>query len=177
MTSWTKADIPDMTGKRVLITGATSGLGKAEAQVLAERGADLILGVRNIAKGETVADTIRRASPDASVEVRRLDLASLASIESFATALRADHERIDVLINNAGVMVPPYGRTEDGFELQMGTNHFGAFALTGRLLPLLAATPGSRVTLTSSVAHKQGKPDLADLDSGALANDSSSDQT
>lgn len=164
MSDWTKANIPDMTGKRILITGGTSGLGKAEAEMLAERGAGVVLGVRNLARGESVADGIRKATPGAHIEVRELDLASLASIARFAEGLLRDHDRLDVLVNNAGVMVPPYGKTEDGFELQMGTNHFGAFALTGRLLPLLRKTPDSRVTVTSSVAHKQGKPDLQDLD-------------
>lgn len=120
--------------------------------------------MRDTRRGEEVTATIRAATPGASVEVRALDLASLASIATFATTFRADHDRLDVLVNNAGVMVPPFGRTADGFELQMGTNHFGTFALTGRLLPLLRATQGSRVTVTTSVAHKRGKPDLDDLD-------------
>ncbi|MEC7762073.1 MAG: oxidoreductase [Pseudomonadota bacterium] len=164
MVDWTEKDVPDQTGKRILITGGTSGLGKAEAEVLAAKGAEVILGVRNPIRGEAVAEGIRKATPGAKIEIRELDLASLASIKTFADGFLATYDRLDVLINNAGVMVPPLGRTEDGFELQMGTNHFGAFALTGRLMPLLIATPDSRVTVTSSVAHKQGKPNLDDLD-------------
>lgn len=161
---WTEADIPDQTGRRVLITGATGGLGLAEAKALARKGAILTLGVRNVKKGEAAAQEIRQETPGANVTVRELDLASLASIARFAESFLADHDGLDLLINNAGVMVPPLGHTEDGFELQMGTNHFGTFALTGRLMPLLKATPGARVTVTSSVAHRQGDPDLSDLD-------------
>ncbi|MBY5971105.1 SDR family NAD(P)-dependent oxidoreductase [Ferrimonas balearica] len=162
--NWTERDVPDQTGRNVLITGATGGLGLAQAKALAKRGATLILGVRNTEKGQAAADEIRKAAPQSNVTVRTLDLASLASIASFTDSFLAEHDSLDLLINNAGVMVPPLGHTEDGFELQMGTNHFGPFALTGRLMPLLKATPGSRVTVTSSVAHRQGDPDLSDLD-------------
>ena len=161
-TKWTEADIPDQRGKTILITGATSGLGLAEARVLARKGATLVLGVRDTAKGEKIAADLRKTGAD--VTVRRIDMASLAAIRSFAANIKTELHRLDVLINNAGVMVPPYGLTEDGFELQMGTNHFGTYALTGLLLPLLQATPGSRVVLTSSVAHRQGNPDLSDID-------------
>ncbi|MAM62252.1 oxidoreductase [Maritimibacter sp. UBA3975] len=164
MSNWTKENIPDMTGKRILITGGTSGLGRTETEILAGTGAEVIVAARNTDKGDDVVRSIREARPDAKIEMRQLDLASLASIESFAHRFTQDFDRLDVLINNAGVMVPPYGKTEDGFELQMGTNHFGTFALTGRLLPLLRQTPDSRVVVTSSMAHRQGDPDLSDLD-------------
>lgn len=163
-TRWSETDVPDLSGKRAVVTGATSGLGRQTARVLASRGAEVILAVRDTDRGGHVATELRAAQPTAEIEVRKLDLASLASIEAFADGLAEDIDRLDILINNAGVMVPPLGYTEDGFELQMGTNHFGGFALTGRLMGLLSATPGARITVTSSVAHRRGNPDLADLD-------------
>jgi NAD(P)-dependent dehydrogenase (short-subunit alcohol dehydrogenase family) len=164
MSNWTTKNIPDLTGKRVVITGATSGLGEAAARALTQKGAKVVFGVRNTEKGDAVAQRIRDAVPGAGVDVRHLDLADLASVETFAEGVLRDYDRLDVLLNNAGVMVPPFGKTKDGFELQMGTNHFGTFALTGRLMPLLTTTPDARVVVTSSVAHKQGNPDLEDLD-------------
>ena len=163
-TNWTEADIPHLGGKRAVVTGATSGLGRETARVLASKGAEVILAVRDTAKGESVAAQMRAADPKAAISIRKLDQASLASIKSFAEAFAGDFDRLDILVNNAGVMVPPLGHTEDGFELQMGTNHFGTFALTGRLMPLLRATPGARISVTSSVAHRRGNPDLSDLD-------------
>lgn len=161
---WTESDIANLAGTCAVVTGATSGLGLETARVLSATGASVILAVRDTARGEKVASELRGATPGAEVSVRKLDLASLASIEAFAEKLTGAMDRLDLLVNNAGVMVPPLSHTEDGFELQMGTNHFGAFALTGRLMGVLKATPGSRVTVTSSVAHRQGHPDLADLD-------------
>lgn len=161
---WTETNVPDQTGRHVLVTGATSGLGLAQAISLARKGARLTLGVRDQVKGRAAADCIRKVVPDADISLRDLDLASQTSIAAFADELTTAEDRLDLLINNAGVMVPPLGRTEDGFELQMGTNHFGTFALTGRLMPMLMATPGARVTVTSSVAHRQGNPNLSDLD-------------
>lgn len=161
---WTEADVPDLAGKRAVVTGATSGLGRETARALASKGAEVVLAVRGTDRGEKVAAEFRAAQPAAQLEVRKLDLASLASIEAFADGLVGEVDRLDILANNAGVMVPPLGYTEDGFELQMGTNHFGTFALTGRLMGLLSATPGARITVTSSVAHRRGDPDLDDLD-------------
>ncbi|MCA0964933.1 oxidoreductase [Salipiger bermudensis] len=161
---WTETNVPDQTGRHVLVTGATSGLGLAKAISLAQKGARLTLGVRDQVKGGAATECIRKVVPDADISLRDLDLACQTSIAAFADELTTVEDRLDVLINNAGVMVPPLGRTEDGFELQMGTNHFGTFALTGRLMPLLMATPGARVTVTSSVAHRQGNPNLSDLD-------------
>lgn len=147
-----------------MVTGATSGLGRETARVLAAKGAEVILAVRDTARGERVVSEIRGDIPEARVSEREVDLASLASIKTFADELTGEIDRLDLLSNNAGLMVPPLGYTEDGFELQMGTNHFGPFALTGRLMSLLKATPGSRVTVTSSIASRQGDPDLTDLD-------------
>jgi NAD(P)-dependent dehydrogenase (short-subunit alcohol dehydrogenase family) len=164
---WTEANVPDLMGKRAVVTGATSGLGRETARALASKGAEVVLAVRDTDRGEKVAAELRSAQPVAEVTVRKLDLASLASIQAFADELLGEVERLDILANNAGVMVPPLGYTEDGFELQMGTNHFGTYALTGRLMGLLSKTPGARITVTSSVAHRRGNPDLTDLDWGS----------
>ncbi len=160
---WTKDFLPDLTAKRAIVTGASSGLGKETVRVLAGRNARVILAVRSLAKGETVAAELRRELPTSDLAVRALDLASLASVEAFAETILAEERRLDLLINNAGVMVVPEARTRDGFELQMGTNHLGHFALAGRLLPLLTATAGARLVVLSSMAHKLGRIDLADL--------------
>lgn len=161
---WDATAIPDQTGKTAIVTGSSSGLGKETARVLAGKHAKVILAVRNVKKGEEVADSIRRTMPDAAMEVRALDLASLTSVKTFADAFLKDHDRLDLLVNNAGVMFPPYSKTEDGFELQFGTNHLGHFALVGRLMPLLTATEGSRLVALSSLAHKMGNIDFDDLD-------------
>ncbi|MEZ4385340.1 MAG: oxidoreductase [Nannocystaceae bacterium] len=160
---WTADDIPDQRGRVVIITGATSGLGKEAARVLAGKGARVVMAVRDVAKGACVAREIGATLAGAEVDVMKLDLASLASVRAFAADFAAARERLDVLINNAGVMMCPYAKTEDGFEIQMGTNHLGHFALTGRLLPLLRATPGSRVVATSSFGHAMGDIDFSDV--------------
>ena len=162
-TRWSADDIPDQRGRVVIITGSTSGLGEEAARVLAAKGAAVVMAVRNTAKGEDVAAAIRAASPGAEVVVMKLDLASLASVKAFADAFSADHGRLDILINNAGVMMCPYAKTEDGFEIQMGTNHLGHFALTGHLLPLLRATTGSRIVAISSFGHAMGNIDFTDM--------------
>ena len=140
-----------------MVTGANSGLGRATATELARHGARVVLAVRDTAAGERAADGIRADCPGAALEVRRLDLASLASVRAFADAFLADHARCDLLVNNAGLVVlGPGGRTADGFELHFGTNHLGHFALTGLLLPVLAG----RVVSLSSVTHKGKRLDL-----------------
>lgn len=164
--NWTVNNIPDQSGKVIIVTGATSGLGKEAARVLAGKNATVIMAVRNTEKGEVVAAEIRQQFSNATIEVIKLELSSLASVKAFATVFSSKHERLDVLINNAGVMWCPESKTEDGFEMQMGTNHFGHFALTGHLMPLLRQTKNSRVVATSSVAHKTGKIDLSDLNWG-----------
>jgi len=161
--AWTIDRIEDQAGRRVVITGATSGIGKEAARVLAQKNAAVVIAARNMQKAQATVDEIRAAYPRADVTCRELDLSKLASIKSFADAAMADFDRLDVLINNAGVMMCPYSKTEDGFENQMGTNHLGHFALTGRLMPLMEKTPGSRVVVLSSIAHKSGNPDLSDL--------------
>lgn len=161
--TWSTSDIPDQTGRTAIVTGAASGIGRETARALAAKGARTIIAVRNLEKGEAVAADIRSTAPGAQVLVRRLDLATLAEVRAFAVAFMSEEARLDLLINNAGIMLPPYGKTADGFELQMGTNHLGHFALSGHLLPLLLATPGARVVAVASMAHRQGVIDLSDL--------------
>jgi NAD(P)-dependent dehydrogenase (short-subunit alcohol dehydrogenase family) len=155
--------IPDQHGRIAIVTGANSGIGLEAARELARAGAHVVMACRNTAKGDSAAETIRAEVPDAQLAVEALDLASLDSIREFAD--RYPHETLDLLINNAGVMVPPYTKTADGFELQFGTNHLGHFALTGRLLDQLLATPGARVVTVSSTAHKFGRVKFDDLQS------------
>ncbi|MDQ6607215.1 MAG: oxidoreductase [Actinomycetota bacterium] len=154
---WTAADIPDLTGRVAVVTGANSGLGAITARELARRGATVIAACRNTEKGERAAAEIRAAAPAASVSVSALDLSDLASVRDFADRTAAEHERLDLLINNAGVMAPPRRTTKDGFESQFGTNHLGHFALTGLLLGRLLAAPDPRVVTLSSGAHRIGK--------------------
>ncbi len=147
--------VPDLTGKLALVTGASDGLGLALAERLARAGADVLLPVRNQAKGAAAADRIRAAAPAATIAVRELDLSALDSVAALADELVADGRPIDILINNAGIMTPPSRlQSEDGFELQFATNHLGHFALTARILPLLRAGQ-ARVTTQASVAANQ----------------------
>jgi NAD(P)-dependent dehydrogenase (short-subunit alcohol dehydrogenase family) len=147
------------------VTGANAGLGLATAKVLAERGATVVLGCRDVVKAERAADRIRSKVGRADLHVVRLDLASLASIREAADELRSNYPRLDLLINNAGVMAVPYQRTEDGFELTLASNHLGHFALTGLLLDRLLATAGSRIVTVSSIAHRRGVMYFDDLQS------------
>jgi NAD(P)-dependent dehydrogenase (short-subunit alcohol dehydrogenase family) len=151
MTTWSTTDIPDMAGRSVIVTGANSGIGRAAARALAAAGARVVLAVRDTTKGRDAGATMA-----GETEVRRLDLASLASVREFAAGWEGD---IDVLINNAGVMVPPLTRTADGFELQFGTNHLGHFALTNLLLEHVTG----RVVTVSSTGHRMGMIDFDDL--------------
>jgi NAD(P)-dependent dehydrogenase (short-subunit alcohol dehydrogenase family) len=147
------------------VTGANAGLGLATAGVLAARGATVVLACRDIVKAERGADQIRTEAGRANVHVVRLDLSSLASVREAADEVRSDYPRLDLLINNAGVMAVPYQRTEDGFELTLATNHLGHFALTGLLLDRLLATAGSRIVTISSIAHRRGVMHFGDLQS------------
>jgi len=154
MAKWTTADIPDQTGRVAVITGANTGLGYETAAALAAKGAQVVLAVRNLDKGKDAASRIAQATPGAKVELQELDLTSLDSIHAAAEQLKTDHDAIDLLINNAGVMFTPKSTTKDGFELQFGTNHLGHFAFTGLLLDRVLAAPGSRVVTVSSVGHR-----------------------
>ncbi len=146
-----------------MVTGGNSGIGLEAARVLARKGARLVLACRNPGKAKAAADAIRQAAPNAELEVLALDLADLSSVREFARAFTARHTRLDLLVNNAGVMAIPYRKTADGFEMQIGTNHLGHFALTGLLLERLLATPGARVVNVSSGAHRMGKIHFDDL--------------
>ncbi|HEX6221682.1 MAG TPA: oxidoreductase [Acidimicrobiia bacterium] len=156
--SWSESDVPDQTGRTAVVTGANSGLGYENSRALAARGAHVIMTARNLEKGEAARSEILDVTPEASVELCQLDLADLDSIDSFVQSVREDWERIDLLINNAGVMAIPESKTADGFEMQFGTNHLGHFALTVLLLPLLVNTPGSRVVTITSTARHFGSP-------------------
>ncbi|MCV7334380.1 SDR family NAD(P)-dependent oxidoreductase [Mycolicibacterium senegalense] len=154
MTKWTTAKIPDQSGRTAIVTGANTGLGLETAKALAAKGAHVVLAVRNLDKGEAAVEWISRSVRDADLELQRLDLGSLASVREAAAELRDKHARIDLLINNAGVMTPPRETTSDGFELQFGTNHLGHFALTGLLLDRLLPVVGSRIVTVSSIGHR-----------------------
>src|SRR3954452_8654432 len=154
MAKWTTADTPDQTGRTAVITGANTGLGYQTAAALAAKGAHVVLAVRDLEKGKAAATLISGRNPGASVSLQELDLTSLASIRAGAHQLRSDHESIDLLINNAGVMFTPRSTTKDGFELQFGTNHLGHFALTNLLLDRVLAAPGSRIVTVSSQGHR-----------------------
>jgi len=160
---WSEADMPDQSGKIAIVTGANSGLGYETARALAQRGATVIMACRSIQKANRAAENIRALQPAGSVTVMALDLGDLNSVRSFAEAFKAGYPRLDLLINNAGIMVPPQGQTEQGFETQFGVNHLAHFALTAQLMALLNATPGARIVSVSSTAHRFGHLDFADL--------------
>jgi NAD(P)-dependent dehydrogenase (short-subunit alcohol dehydrogenase family) len=163
--SWIEENIPGLTGKMAVVTGANSGLGLEASRVLAHKGAHVVLAVRSEARGAAAADEIHAQVPGAILDVMPLDLADLASIRRFAEAFLAAHDRLDMLLNNAGVMAIPQRKTADGFEAQFGTNHLGHFALTGLLLARILAPPGARVVTVSSGAHILGKINFDDLNS------------
>ncbi|KAB8180876.1 SDR family NAD(P)-dependent oxidoreductase [Microbispora catharanthi] len=166
--AWTEVDIPGQRGRMAVVTGANTGIGFETARALALRGATVVLACRDLAKAEAAATRIRRVAPQATLDVVRLDLASLASVRAAAGEIRARHNRVDLLVNNAGV-TGLSGRTEDGFEIQFGVNHLGHFALTGLVLDLLLTAPGSRVVTVSSIGHRFGRIDTDDPDAGAGA--------
>jgi NAD(P)-dependent dehydrogenase (short-subunit alcohol dehydrogenase family) len=160
---WTLRDMPDQTGRTIVVTGANSGLGLEVARALAGRGAHVVLGCRSSEKAEAARKGILASHPSARLEVMPLDLANLSSVRVFGATFTGRHERLDVLCNNAGVMALPRRETVDGFEMQIGTNHLGHFALTGLLLPLLLRTQGSRVVTQSSNMHRIGRIRFDDL--------------
>jgi NAD(P)-dependent dehydrogenase (short-subunit alcohol dehydrogenase family) len=157
---WTAADIPDQSGRVAVVTGANSGIGLATARELARAGAHVVLACRNTGRGEEAATAIRGAAAGADVEVRPLDLAALASVRAFAERFEGP---LDLLINNAGLMAPPRRQTADGFELQLGTNHLGHFALTGLLIGAMERREDARVVTLSSQAHRMGRIRFGDL--------------
>lgn len=154
MNHWTLNDIPDLRGRVALVTGANRGLGLETTLALATHGARVIMAVRNLNQGHRAEAEIKQTIPGASIEVVSLDLSSLASVREFAARVLQTYDRLDLLLNNAGIMAIPRQETQDGFEMQFGTNHLGHFALTGLLLPKLVTTPGSRVVTTTSNARR-----------------------
>jgi NAD(P)-dependent dehydrogenase (short-subunit alcohol dehydrogenase family) len=160
---WTAEQIPDQQGRTAIVTGANSGLGLVVARELAGAGAHVIIASRDTGKAATALGLIRAAHPAANVEVGQLDLANLGSVRAFAQHFLAGHDRLDLLVNNAGIMAAPRSRTADGFELQFGTNHLGHFALTGLLMPAFNQRVGTRVVTVSSNNHKAGQMRLDDL--------------
>jgi NAD(P)-dependent dehydrogenase (short-subunit alcohol dehydrogenase family) len=161
--AWTIESIPDQSGKTYIVTGANSGIGYEAAMALAKKRASVVLACRSPERSQAAADRIRAAAPGATLELAPLDLASLRSVRSFADWFQRTHDRLDVLVNNAGVMAIPRAVTEDGFEMKLATNHLGHFALTGLLLGRLLASGPSRVVNVSSMVHTMGKFDWNDL--------------
>jgi len=160
---WKQNDIPDQNGKVVIVTGGNSGIGYEAALVLAGKNAQVILAVRSMDKGDEAAQAIRQRYPQAQVSVLVLNLADLKSVRAFVETFLKQYKRLDILINNAGVMALPARKTADGFEMQFGTNHLGHFALTGLLLPVLKATPNARIVTVSSSMHTAGEIHFDDL--------------
>ncbi|WP_046247414.1 oxidoreductase [Hymenobacter terrenus] len=160
---WNLAQVPAQPGRVAVVTGANIGLGYETALELARKDLTVMLACRNVSKAEAAKARIVQAYPSAKVECLPLDLSSLRSVREFAADFRQQHEKLDLLINNAGIMMPPQAVSADGFELQLATNYLGHFALTGLLLPLLVATPGSRVVSVSSLSYKWAEIDFADL--------------
>jgi NAD(P)-dependent dehydrogenase (short-subunit alcohol dehydrogenase family) len=154
---WDADSIPDQAGRTAIVTGANSGLGLVTARELARKGARVVLGCRNMEKGRAAAAEVEGAAPGGTVELEPLDLASLSAVREFAERFKGAHEGLDLLINNAGVMAPPRRRTADGFELQLGTNHLGHFALTNLLLDAMEGREDARVVTVSSTMHKAGR--------------------
>jgi NAD(P)-dependent dehydrogenase (short-subunit alcohol dehydrogenase family) len=160
---WGIEDIPDQSGRTVIVTGANSGLGLETARALARKGASVIFACRSEEKAEAAIADVRMEHPKAALRFIALDLGNLESVHAFSESVLGECDRLDLLVNNAGVMVPPLGRTTDGFELQLGTNYLGHFVLSARLLPLYSNTPGSRVVTLSSIAHRIGRIDFDNL--------------
>lgn len=160
---WTTDNIPDLIGKIIIVTGGNSGLGYEAVSAFANNSAEVILACRSVEKGNAAKSEIEKGHPSGKIIVKELDLMDLSSVISFAADIKLKYTQLDVLLNNAGIMMTPYGLTKDGFERQMGTNHLGHYALTGLLLDLIINTPKSRVINVSSNAHKWGNTDFDNL--------------
>lgn len=163
MSKWTADDIPDLDGAKVVITGANSGLGFEASKMFAQNNAEVVMACRSIERGKAAKDEIEKKLEDPSLEVRELDLADLESVESFAKEFKANHEELDILCNNAGIMAIPREETEDGFEKQFGVNHMGHFALTAKLFPALKKAEKATIVTQSSGLHEKGEIDFDDL--------------
>ncbi len=157
MMAWTSADIPDLSGKTAVVTGANAGLGLETAKGLAGAGCHVVMAARNREKADRAYTELTALNPDASLGIVELDLASLQSVETAAVTVFSNHPTLDILVNNAGLMAMPEGKTEDGFEMQFGVNHLGHWAFTAQLLPALLGAPAARIVTVTSVAHHFGK--------------------
>ena len=155
--------MPEQSGKVIVVTGANSGLGYESVKAFAMKGAEVILASRSVKKGDKARDTILDSVPEGRIRVMQLDLGDLSSVRDFADEFKKEYTRLDVLLNNAGIMMSPYFKTKDGFEGQLGINHLGHFALTGLLMDILLKTPGSRIVNVSSGAHRRGEMDFSNL--------------
>lgn len=160
---WTLNDAADQSGRLAIVTGANVGLGYYTALGLAQKGADVILACRNEEKAKAAQGEIQAECPTAKISTMTLDVSKQASVKQFAQTFAATHKKLDLLINNAGIMMPPFSETEDGFESQLATNYLGHFSLTGHLLPLLNATPGARIISLASLAHAWKGMNFSDL--------------
>ena len=164
---WSFSDIPDLSGKVIIVTGSNRGLGMIAARELAIKRAQVIMAIRNVEEGEKAKNTIIAEHPTANITVMKLDLANLQSIESFSNEFKTKFTKLDVLLNNggitAGIKIPAHQTTSDGFEYFFGVNHLGTFVLTGRLFDILKETPDSRIVTVSSLSHKQGSIHFDDL--------------
>ena len=160
---WNQENIPNLTDKVIVITGANSGLGLESTKAFAAKGATVVMACRNMSKAEQAKAEVLAANPNAKLDLMQLDNASLDSVRTFANAFKAKYDRLDMLLNNAGVMAIPRSETADGFEMQLGVNHLGHFALTGLLLDVITSTPGARIHSTSSSAAFNGKINFDDL--------------
>lgn len=162
MKNWSESDIPILEGKIAIVTGSSSGIGLETARALAEKGATIIMAIRNLQKGEKARESIS-GKVDGELILMHLNLADLSSVKKFAEEFRNKFDKLDLLINNAGVMMPPYSKTKDGFELQMGTNHLGHYVLTALFFDLIKNTPNSRIVNVSSAMHKYGNINFEDI--------------
>ena len=160
---WTIENMPGLTGKTIVVTGGNSGLGYESVKAFASKGAEVVLASRSTEKGEEARTAILKDFPEGKIEVMQLDLGDLESVRNFAAAFKKSYQKLDVLLNNAGIMMTPYFTTKDGFEGQLGTNHLGHFALTGLLLDVVLKTEGARIVNVSSGAHKNGEMDFNNL--------------
>lgn len=160
---WSILDIPDQSGKVAIVTGANIGTGFEVSKALASKGAEVIMACRSVEKGESAVEKIKKEFPKSSLKVMDLDLAELSSIKNFSQLFHENYESLDILCNNAGIMATPKLKSKDGFELQLGTNHLGHFALTGLLMDIILRTPKSRIVNVSSAAHRSGKIDFDDI--------------
>jgi len=163
MGNWTLADMPDLSGKTILVTGANSGLGLESAKAFASKGAEVIMACRNTSKGEVARESILKENPSAKLDVVYLDLMDLNSIKETAQKVKSQYKKLDVLLNNAGIMTTPFFLTKDGYEAQFATNHLGHFALTSQLFDLIKSSPNARIVNVSSIAHKGGIINFGDV--------------